>query len=359
MNPSIRLKSQQLATPCFDTPKELVSWMGAVQAQEVSMAKWALGIRLKSGILQAVNDALIRGEVLRTHVMRPTWHFVAAEDIRWMLKLSARRIKAANDSYAKGRHLEVTESLYSRCNTLIERLLEGNRHLTRQEIGAGLMAAGIAVDDHRVARFIARAEQEGIVCSGIEKDKKQTYALLEKRVPQTKEFTREEALATLAKRYFRSHSPATLADFVWWSGLSVTEAKQAIGLIQAELIAEQCDSFSFFIHESYSGDIASADTFHLLPSFDEYLISYKDRTAVLAKEHYPKAFNRWGIFYPVALYNGKVVGNWSRTVRKTSSDIELSFFESHSHINDALIEDAKNTLESFYSLTIARNTNQI
>ncbi|WP_455584313.1 winged helix DNA-binding domain-containing protein [Bacteroides sp.] len=348
MMPSIRLVSQQLLTPRFDKPGELVSWLGAVQAQEVNMAKWALGIRLKSGTLQAVNEALARGEILRTHVMRPTWHFVAAEDIRWMLKLSAHRIKSANDSYAKGRHLEFTESLYSRSNALIERMLEGNRHLTKQEIEAGLLAEGIAVDDHRITRFIARAEQEGIVCSGIEKDKKQTYALLEERVPRARELTKEEALATLAGRYFRSHSPATLADFVWWSGLSVTEARQAIGLIQTELIAEQYDSCSFFVHESCSGSIASADTLHLLPSFDEYLIGYKDRTAVLAKEHYPKAFNRWGIFYPVVLYNGKVVGNWSRSVRKASSDIELSFFEHHPRLNNKLIERAKDTLNSFY-----------
>lgn len=348
MIPSIRLTSQQLATPCFDTPAALVSYLGAVQAQEVNMAKWALGIRLKSGSLQAVNDALARGEIVRTHVMRPTWHFVAAEDIRWMLKLSARRIKAANDSYAKGRHPDVTEAVYSRCNTLLEKILQGNRHLTKQEIEAELQAEGIAVDDHRCTRFLARAEQEGIVCSGIEKDKKQTYALLEERVPQGRDLTHEESLATLAGRYFRSHSPATLADFVWWSGLPVTEAKQAIKLIQNELISEQYDSCSFFVHESYNGGVATENTLHLLPSFDEYLISYKDRTAVLAKEHYPKAFNNWGIFYPVVLYKGKVVGNWSRTVRKSSSDIELTLFDKHPRIAKHLIEKAKRNLESFY-----------
>lgn len=99
--PEIRLQNQQLSTPLFGHPKELISWMGAMQAQDYTMVKWAVGMRLKSPGIQAVEKALHQGEILRTHVMRPTWHLVAAEDIRWMLKLSAQRIKSANDSLLK------------------------------------------------------------------------------------------------------------------------------------------------------------------------------------------------------------------------------------------------------------------
>ena len=347
---NIRQISQQLLNPCFNSPKEVVSWMGAIQGQDYAMAKWAVGIRLKSPTLRAVEDALARGEIIRTHVMRPTWHLVAAEDTRWMLKLSAHRIKSANDSFAKGHGVDISEALFSRCNRLIEKLLEGNKSLTKQEIEAGLANEGMTVDNRLMTRFMARAEVEGIVCSGVDKGKKATYALLEERVPPVKELTKDEALATLALRYFRSHSPASLTDFVWWSGLSVTEARTAMGLIDSQLVKERFDSYELFVHESYQGEINSADILHFLPSYDEYLISYKERKTVLAEEHHPKAFNTYGIFYPVILYNGKVVGNWKKTVGKNKKiEIVTSFFEGCPRIHKEMIEQAESRLRVFYS----------
>lgn len=131
--PKLRLLNQQLANPLFHSPKELVSWMGAVQAQDYAMVKWAVGMRLASATVRTVEEALQKGEILRTHVMRPTWHLVAAEDIRWMLKLSVRRIKAANEAYAKGRE-EISEELYSKSNRALETILAGKKRLTRLEI---------------------------------------------------------------------------------------------------------------------------------------------------------------------------------------------------------------------------------
>ena len=165
--PKLRLLNQQLANPLFHSPKELVSWMGAVQAQDYAMAKWAVGMRLASATVRTVEEALQKGEILRTHVMRPTWHLVAAEDIRWMLKLSARRIKSANDSFAKGYDLEITDELYAKSYNLLEKILCGNKSLTKQEIAEHFCCSGILVeaDNHRMTRFMVRAEQEGIVCS--------------------------------------------------------------------------------------------------------------------------------------------------------------------------------------------------
>ena len=137
--PNIRLQNQQLLNPLFCQPKELVSWLGAMQAQNYSMVKWAVGMRLKSATIQTVEEALRKGEILRTHVMRPTWHLVAAEDIRWMLKLSAQRIKSANDSFAKGYNLEITDELYAKSYNLLEKILCGNKSLTKQEIAALLL----------------------------------------------------------------------------------------------------------------------------------------------------------------------------------------------------------------------------
>ena len=169
--PNIRLQNQQLLNPLFCQPKELVSWLGAMQAQNYSMVKWAVGMRLKSATIQTVEEALRKGEILRTHVMRPTWHLVAAEDIRWMLKLSAQRIKSANDSFAKGYNLEITDELYAKSYNLLEKILCGNKSLTKQEIAEHFCCSGILVeaDNHRMTRFMVRAEQEGIVCSGEDK----------------------------------------------------------------------------------------------------------------------------------------------------------------------------------------------
>ena len=322
--PNIRLQNQQLLNPLFCQPKELVSWLGAMQAQNYSMVKWAMGTRLKSATIQTVEEALRKGEILRTHVMRPTWHLVAAEDIRWMLKLSARRIKSANDSFAKGYDLEITDELYAKSYNLLEKILCGNKSLTKQEIAEHFCCSGILVeaDNHRMTRFMVRAEQEGIVCSGEDKGGKYTYALLEERVPPVPEITKDEALARLARSYFRSHAPAVLQDFIWWSGLPVSEAKQASYLIESEWTAEQWNGQTWYVHEACRTRGKVSGRLHLLPSYDEYLLGYKDRTDVLPKEHYPKAFTNNGLFYPVILHEGQVIGNWSKSAKKGSASIE-------------------------------------
>ena len=343
----IRLLSQQLAQPVLSTPRELVSWMGAVQAQEYNMAKWAIGVRLKDTSLRDVEEAVRKGDILRTHIMRPTWHFVAAEDIRWMLRLTGPRIKTSAASWGKALHLEITESLYTKCNKLIEKLLEGNQSLTKREIGEGLSKAGIETDDARMTILMMNAEAEGIVCNGTDAGKTPTYALLEERVASGKELHREEALAKLAQKYFRSHSPAGLQDFTWWSGQTITDAKKAIGLIRSELIEERWEQHELFVHESYNGVAGTDDVLHFLPSYDEYLISYKERTTVIDEAHHRKAFNTFGIFYPVILYNGKVVGNWKKLSKKNTIEVETSFFEKKTKIDKRLLAQAEEKYRNF------------
>lgn len=343
----IRLRSQQLVNPAFDDPKELVAWMGALQGQEYSMAKWAVGLRLKKPDIRKVEAALEKGEILRTHVLRPTWHLVVAEDIRWMLKLSVRRVKLAYDSYWKNHG--ISEELYIKGHEVIVRVLEGNRYLTRQEIGEELNRAGVIVGDDLVKYFLGRAEVDGVVCNGVDKGSKRTYALLDERVPPMKELHKEEALAKLAIKYFRSHSPASLQDFIWWSGLSITEAKQAVGLIDSELITERMGETDWLIHNSCARNVRAKQVVHLLPSYDEYLISYKDRSMVLAPEYYRKAFNTFGIFYPVILYNGKIVGNWNKSAKKKQFGIESSFFIPGIEVDEGELDKAKERFRVFSS----------
>lgn len=337
----IRMTAQQLTVPQFDQVRELVSWMGAVQAQDYTMVKWALGMRLKSADIKKVEDALSKGEILRTHVMRPTWHIVAAEDIRWMTALSAKKIQSGMASWGKG--FELSEELYSKTNDLIIKILEGNKSLTKKEIGEEfekLTNGKLTADDPRLSLFLSRAETEGIVCSGIDRGRYQTYALIDERVPPTPELTKDEALAKLALSYFRSHSPATLEDFIWWSGLSITEAKHAVHLIHDKLISEKFEEEKLYIHESYTDIHTPEDVFHLLPPYDEYLISYKSRTHCLPLHHYPKAFTNYGIFYPVILHNGHIVGNWKKANSKGKTTIETDFFEKKTKVKKALINKA-------------------
>ena len=189
------------------------------------MAKWAVGCRTASTDATQIEAALNRGDILRTHLLRPTWHFVSSKDLRWMLSLTADRIRAANDSYARGTDAALDSKSIHRYMNLLQKTLEGNKHRTKEEIGEALNQRGIPLSQYALRHLLMR---DGIVCSGADKKGTATYALLDERAPHGEEPSREEALARLARIYFRSHSPATLADFTWWSGLTATEARRAV-----------------------------------------------------------------------------------------------------------------------------------
>ena len=278
---TLRLQNQLLVQPPFDAPQQVVEWMGAVQAQDYRMAKWAVGWRTASTDATQIEAALNRGDILRTHLLRPTWHFVSSKDLRWMLSLTADRIRAANDSYARGTDAALDSKSIHRYMNLLQKTLEGNKHRTKEEIGEALNQRGIPLSQYALRHLLMRAETDGIVCSGADKKGTATYALLDERAPHGEEPSREEALARLARIYFRSHSPATLADFTWWSGLTATEARRAVASIAEELTTEHFGDREFFVFRNAAA-AAPCDTTHLLPAYDQYLIGYKDRSGVLA-----------------------------------------------------------------------------
>lgn len=278
--------------------------------------------------------------------MRPTWHYVAAEDIRWMLKLSSRRIITANDSFAKSRGQDISVDIYNKANRLLEKALAGHNHLTKQEIDNVFKEGGLETNERLSNRFLIHAEAEGLICSGADKNNKITFALLDERVPPIQELHKEEALAILARKYFRSHSPASLKDFVWWSGLSVTEARQGIAAIEQELLSDHFLAQKLYVHQSYKEE-KTTDILHILPSYDEYLISYKDRTDVLNKEYQHKAFNSFGIFRPVILYNGQIVGNWNKVIQKQTTHIEMNWFKKNTKIKRELLSLAERKYLTF------------
>ncbi|GHT08415.1 hypothetical protein FACS189432_04360 [Bacteroidia bacterium] len=341
---AIRLQSHLLSGAELRTPQAIVSWMGAVQAQDYGMAKWAIGARLPASTDKMIEEAFNKGEILRTHVMRPTWHFVSPEYIREMLLLSAEKIKASSRS--RDRDLGITEELYDKSNQVIRKALEGNKHLTRKDLAIALEKADIAVDASRMVHFMMRAEVEAIICSGAMQGKEHTYALLDERVPASPVVSKEEALANSAQRYFRSHSPATLSDFVWWSGLSQTEAKKGLEAVKSDLFSEEIDGQTYWLSKTFKDIPHPKESVFLLPAFDEYIIAYRDRKAVLPSENHSKVVSSNGVFRPVIVVNGQVVGLWKKSPNKKQM-LALNYFESAGDSNPHLIEKAIGGYKAF------------
>lgn len=318
-----RLINQMVHGNELNSARDLVHWMGAVQAQDYSMAKYAIGVRLKNTTDTIIEEAINEAKIIRTHVLRPTWHFVAAEDIRWMMKLTAENLNSALTSNNK--RLGLDEKTFNKTNAIIEKLLRDGKHLTRKEIMAALEKKGIQTDELRASHIMFRAETDLIVCNGTKKDKQFTYALLNERVPSSKSLTKQEALAKLALRYFRSHGPATLQDFTWWSGLSVRDSKNGLESIKPKLV---CEKYKEDIYWYSTGQISvsKGSKVVFLPAFDEFLIGYKSRHISLDTEHAPRTFTNNGIFNPVIVHSAKVIGTW-KPQRKKEILITPNFFE--------------------------------
>ncbi len=319
----IRLINQQIIHTQFSTPKEIVGWLGAIQAQDYPMAKWAVGLRLGNASDEMVEKALDNGNIIRTHILRPTWHFVSADDIHWMLSISGQRLNTVLGTYHK--QLELNDAVFNKCFAIIERHLRDNNHLTREEIMIELGKEGILTNNYRSIHIMYKAEANGIVCSGAKRGNQLTYALLEERVPKRGTMSKEEALITLAKRYFASHGPATLQDFVWWSGFTVGEAKIGVDGLGSDFNSTEIDRKKYYFSDMTYSYRQMEETLHLLPAFDEYLVSYKDRSASLEPDLGKKAITVNGIFKPVILSNGRAIGLWKRTIKKDKVLIEPDF----------------------------------
>ena len=342
---NIRLISQKIALPEFKTAKEIVSWMGAMQAQDYSMAKWAIGVRLSDSNDAKVESAINKGEILRTHVLRPTWHFISADDIYWMLDLSGIKIKSSFKT--RDKELELTESVISKSQSIIEKLLSNVSGLTREEISEELTRAKIRTDANRLSHILVHAELVGLVCSGPLKEKKLTYSLLRNRVPVKKDISKDEALARLAAKYFRSRCPATLEDFIWWSNLSVTDARKAVESIKTNFFPETIGSSKYWLPDTISDKVIKKTTVYLLPAYDEFLIAYRDRSSSLSPINNKRTVSSNGIFYPLIVVNGKVAGLWKRITQKNKVIVSTDFFQPPDKVISNMIAEKLNVFGHF------------
>jgi hypothetical protein len=329
----MRLVNQQIANSNFKAPHEIVTWMVAMQAQEYAMAKWAIGLR-SPGLNDAVVEKAINdGSILRTHLMRPTWHFVAPEDIRWMLELTGPRVIAI--SAFMHRQTELDTAAFKKCNNIIIKTLKGNNHLTRTEIKTALEKGKINAQGQRLAYIMMNAEQQGIICSGARKGKQFTYALLDERVPATKKLLRQEAINELSTRYFASRGPATIHDFATWSGLTVKDCKDGAAMLNSTFLRETVNEKEYIFSQESTSAFEPANltsqnlqTTFLMPDYDEYGMSYKDRSAILNPALKPSMISRDNpIFNRMIILNGIIVGSWQRSIKNNSVTVDLSFFK--------------------------------
>jgi hypothetical protein len=308
-----RLINQGLVKPTLQTATDVVATLGAVQAQDYAASKWGISQRT-TGLTDAqIEKEIDDGKIVRTHILRPTWHFVAAADIRWMLALSAPRVHAANAYWY--RHLEVDDAVARRSRTVMARALRDGKHLTRAELGHALTQAKIQVTNSvRLASIVMRAELDGVICSGARRGKQFTYALMEERVTESAALERDAALFVLARRYFTTRGPATADDFAWWAGLTKADAKRGAEAAAMHLEHRSIENKSYWFPAErpvrFSSPLAN-----LLPNYDEYFIGFKDRSAFSARLTASGIKERTSALSGhILTINGQIVGGWRRTL---------------------------------------------
>ncbi|WP_242102240.1 MULTISPECIES: winged helix DNA-binding domain-containing protein [unclassified Lysobacter] len=312
-----------MAEPVFDTPEAVVSWLGAVQAQDWYGSLWAVGSRMRAASESTIEQAIADGSIVRTWPMRGTLHFVAPADVRWMLQLLAPRVVAANRARIE-RDFGLDESTLKRSRRIVEKVLGVGQPIARTDLYAALDAGGIGTERMRGIHVTGWLAHHGVICGGPRVGRQPTFVLLDAWVAPTTPKTRDEALHTLALRYFHSHGPATAQDLAWWSGLTVRDAQLAAALAEPELQVLEVAG-KRYLH----GDTAEpmpAGGVHLLAPFDEYLVGYRDRRAAVEPALSRQVIGINGLVNASVLVDGKVVGTWKRVLGRDGVSIDVAPF---------------------------------
>ena len=345
--PARRLRAQRLIGEPFASPIDAVGWMTAVQSQDYAGAKWALGQRSRAVTDSALDRLFDEGAILRTHVMRPTWHFVLPADIRWLLHLTGPRVRSG--LAGRFRELGLNDKVIARAGAAFTAALAGGRHLTRPELGEALRKARISPEGQRLPHLIACGELDGLIVSGPRRGKQFTYALLEERVPQAPVLPRTEAIAELTRRYFRGHGPAQVQDFAWWSGLTMSDTRHGIALAGKALEHQVIEGKDYWFDAETGTARTAAGVAHLLPNFDEYSVAYRDRSAMLhADGRIDLAFFSSGsILSNVVTVGGRVRGAWRRTLAQSRARVEIRVLDRLGAHETAAVEAAGRRLGRF------------
>jgi len=343
--PTQRLESQHISRTDFKTPYEVVKHMGAMQAQDYHGVLWGIGLRTEDCTVKDIEQAILDRKIVRTWPMRGTLHFVAAEDIRWMLKLlTPRMIKAAA---GRRRNLEIEDAELEKARKVLSSALSGSdEYLSRQALLEILNKNGIRTTGQRGYHILAHWSQQSLLCFGPHIGKQASFTLLERWVPKAKELSREESLAELTRRYFTSHGPATIKDYVWWSNLTSADAKLGLELAKDRLTQETVEDKVYYLTPSSME--ASKPSAYLLPAFDEYMLGYTDRSAVLHVDHAQKVVPGGnGVFLNTLVLDGQIVGLWKKQPKAKSINLQLLPFTNLSVSDKKRIEIAAKRYEHF------------
>lgn len=342
----LRLTNQRLAKPVFKTPAEVVSWLGAMQAQDFLGALWSVGQRIEKCTENDIEQAIADRSIVRTWPMRGTLHFVPPENVRWMLGLLAPRVLAKAQGIYRQEGLDKTA--FSKSRKVVEKILGEKGALTRDQLYDALRKAKISPDGQRGLHLINNAAMHALICLGPRAGKQQTFVLLDEWIPGEQGFNKDEALEKIARIYFTSHGPATLHDFAWWTGLTLTEGRRAIDMVGDDLTSVVIEQQTYWMGKSVLRTQLRSPHVALLSWFDEYIISYKDRSAAFdpaTKKFIQNPKN--GIYTAVILVDGKIAGNWKRTFMKNKVDVEMKPFRPFTAKEKSEVEKAVNRYKKF------------
>jgi Winged helix DNA-binding domain len=350
-----RLHSLRLSGAPLRAPEDAVGWLGAVQSQDYGPAKWSVAQRTSGTSDAALDQAFADGAILRTHVLRPTWHFVAPADIRWMLELTAPRVHAL--SAYQYRQLGLDDAVRQKANALLVGALQGGAQRTRKELAALLEGAGVALGGFRLGYLLMNAELAGLVCSGALRGRQHTYALLEERAPPARRLDRDEALAALTLRYYTSHGPATVKDFGWWSSLTAADIRDGLAMAASRLEQEVVDGVTYWFAPPAPGRAATSPTVHLLQGYDEYIVGYSQSRSVLNLAG--RTLPARPVFNGVVILDGQLAGHWKRTQRRDAVAFEVALYEPFDDARARALRAAADRQGEFLGVPAAVVTTQI
>ena len=332
MNPvSLRLLNQQLTVPQFSHPADVVGYMGAMQAQEYRMMRWAVAMRTRKPSAKTFKQAYDTGQIIRLHLMRGTWQLVSADDYWMMLDLCAPKAIAVIKGWMSSNKISIPEEELMRVSDILAQTAADKGSVTKEDFVKALAEKDLQMDDHRLSYHIRMAELKGILCSGDLQSEgrallKATYALTCNKLGRITKKDSDEALTILTRKYFQSRQPATMEDFIWWSGLNVSDCRKGVALLGNTIHIEKWKGREFYLTDSCRTRGFRRGKFLLIPPYDEYLISYKSRDIVLPPQHRHHAHNNSGIFQPVIAHDGMICGNWSPYREKCLTTFFDGFF---------------------------------
>lgn len=349
--PNLRLQTQMVSHHRLKKPEDVVDFLVCVQAQDYFGALWALGLRIGNVKEPEMERAFIEGSILRTHIMRPTWHFVSPKDIRWIQALTGPRVKQNNSSM--GRKLGLDEKVLLKSQKVIEKALWGGSQLTRNELRDFLEKEKIETHfEQRLAYIMMFAELDCLIASGPRRGKQFTYMLLDERAPATKPKKRDEALEEFTRRYFTSHGPATVHDMNWYSGLTITDCKAGLEMVMSEFEHEEVEGKEFWFSETKLKKPKS-NKCYLLPNYDEYGIGYRDRSEIFESDYEKQIAARdSSTFMHLIIMDSKLVGTWRRTLAKKEVKIETKRFRPFNALEEGAFKKAADDYGRFLGLKV-------